>query len=156
MHKLILKSQQIKDRACHIINQAGYEKPLEVVIREHKADRSAAQNALYFKWITIIGSDLGETKDELHERYKGLFLVRIFERDDPEYAEMIAALRRLYKEDKEQGSFLFKQIVKLTSTTKANVSQFSEYLSDIEADARRLNIFLPHPDDYSLAMGRAA
>ena len=155
-HKLIINSNEVKSRALYMINNLDVEKPREVLIRDHKADRSAAQNSLMWKWITVIGNDLGETKDELHERYKGQFLVPIYERDDPEYAEMISALRDLYQRDKIATNILYKQVVKLTSTTKASVKQMTEYLGEIEGEARSLNIHLPHPDDYLLAMGRAA
>ena len=152
-HKLIINSAEVKTRALYLIGNLDIEKPREVIIREHKADRSAAQNSTYWLFLTHIGDELGETKGDLHERYKGKFLVPIYERDDPEYAEMIAALRTLYREDKTMAELLHKKIVKLTSTTKASVKQFCEYLTDIERDANGMNIFLPRNDDYMLALG---
>lgn len=152
--KLIINSNEIKSRALYIINNLDIDKPKEVLIHEYKADRSASQNSLMWKWLTIIGSELGESKDDVHERYKGKFLVHIYERDDIEYAETISSLRKLYLQDKAVGADLFKKVVKLTSTTRANVKQMTEYLNDIELDARSLNINLPHPEDqYLLAMG---
>ncbi len=120
----------------------------EVITRDYKKDRSLNQNALYFKWLTIIGADLGESKETLHECYKDKFLVNIYTRDEPEYAEMIESLREVWKQGmKKEAIDLRKRIVALTSTTPATVAQMSEYMQNIDREAASLGIRLPHPDD---------
>ena len=146
---IILKTEEDKKRASAVLAHLKLEPVHEVVIREHKKDRSAAANALMWCWLTIIANELGETKEEMHEIYKGKYLVNIFERDDKDFAEMIGTLRSMWQSGmKKEAEGLRKKIVSLVSTTQANTHQFSEYLESIEKDAASMNIVLPHPDDY--------
>lgn len=154
-HTIIISSPELARRAMDIIDMLPEATAVhEVVIREHKRDRSAAQNSLLWKWYTAIAEELGEQKEEIHERYKAKFLVNIYRRDDPDYAEMFPLLRAVWDQGlKDQAARLRKKIVALTSTTKANVKQMAEFLTCIERDAIALNIRLPHPEDYHEAMG---
>ena len=147
-HSLKIISEEVRRRAIEIIQNLPLDVIHEVKISEYKKDRSASQNALYWQWLTIIGNELGESKETMHERYKDGFLVQIFERDDPDYAEMIDTLRAVYGQGmKTQALALRKRIVALTSTTSANVKQMGEYMSEIEKQAASLGIRLPHPED---------
>lgn len=120
----------------------------EVIIREVKKGRSLDANALMWQWLTVIGNELGESKELVHERYKDKFLVQIYERDNPEYAEMIHALRSVWQQGmKTEAVSLRKKIVALTSTTTATTHQMSEYMSAIEHDAAGLSIMLPFPNE---------
>lgn len=146
--KIILVSVEHKNRAVAIINSLPLAPVMEITIREHKKDRSADQNALYWQWLTIIGNELGESKEDCHERYKDGYLVQIYERDNPEYAEMVQALRTVWSQGmKQEAVYLRKKIVALTSTTTATVAQMGEYLSEIEKHAASLGIRLPFPED---------
>ena len=68
---------------------------------------------------------------------------------------MLNAVRKVHRsggkaEAKIQASF----IVNHTSTTAANVAQFTEYLQEIEKYSINNGIPLPHPEDrYQSAMG---
>jgi len=135
--------------------EAQPEKPiLEVIVKEHKKDRSVAQNRLMWNWITIIANELGMTKEDVHEDFKKRLLVPIYERDDDGYAEMINAIRKIYSDGfKSEALKMHNHIVKLTSTTAATVKEFSEYLNEIEKDSIEKGIILPHPEDmYAEAM----
>jgi hypothetical protein len=149
-HKLIINSEGVRNRCLEIVKSIPYSTSVvhEVIIREHKKDRSAEQNALYWQWLTIIGNELGESKEEAHERYKSEYLVHIFERDDTEYSAMIQALREVWKSGlKAEAAELRKKIVHLTSTTTANIKQMSEYMTAIEHHAASLAIRLPFPEE---------
>lgn len=146
--KIIILSEEYRNRVMMIIKALPLAPVHEVIIQEHGKDRSKEQNALYWKWLTIIGNELGETKEDIHERYKDKFLVNIYERDNPEYAEMIQALRTVWQQGmKKEAVSLRQKIVALTSTTTATVKQMSEYMENIERDAADLAIMLPHPED---------
>lgn len=146
--KIIIHIEEHRARAIEIIKSLPLEPVHEVDIREHKKDRSLEQNSLLWKWYTIIANELGESKEEVHERYKDRFLVNIFERDDPDYAEMVKTLRDVYRQGMQKEALhLRKQIVALTSTTHASVAQMSEYLQNIENHAMSLAIRLPHIED---------
>ena len=147
-HKIIISSTAIKNRVIAIINALPLEPMQEVIIHNYKKDRSVEQNRLYWQWLTIIGNELGESKEEIHERYKDKFLVNIYERDNPEYAEMVQSLRNVWLSGMKQEAIdLRKRIVALTSTTTATVHQMSEYMTSIERDAANLAIMLPQPEN---------
>lgn len=144
--KLTISDKSSKTAAIRIIESLPFEPLHEIDIREYKRDRSLEQNALYWKWLTVIGNELGEDKNELHEMFKDKFLVSIFERDNPEYAEMIKSLRNVYRHGmKAEALALRKQVVALTSTTSCNVAQMTEYMDSILRHAAGLNIVLPVP-----------
>lgn len=131
------------------IGALSRDKQWEVVIRPYRRDRSKAQNRIMWKWLTIIGNDLGYGKEEMHEDFKRRFLVPIMIRDDEQFAAMWTAVSDADNEELYQG------VVKLLSTTVLNTAQFAEYLTDIERAAYELGIALPTGDDkYYEAMGR--
>ena len=146
MQRISIVSEEHRRRVQTIIAALPLAPVMEVVIRERKKDRSADQNALYWQWLTIIGNELGESKESVHERMKDSYLVQIYERDNPEYAEMVQALREVWKHGmKVEAVALRKRIVALTSTTTATTAQMGEYLNCIELSAAELAIKLPFP-----------
>lgn len=145
---IILKSEELRRRAHAVIDSLTLDELHEVVVRLHRVDRSVSQNSLYWKWLTVIGAELGESKDELHEKYKEKWLVSIYERDNAEYAEMLQSLRAVYRQGmRVEALALRKRIVALTSTTTATVAQMSEYMQEIANHAASLGIRLPFPED---------
>jgi hypothetical protein len=148
--RLTLISEEVRKRAIVILQSLPLDPCHDLLIQEHKKDISAEQRALYFVWMGIIGGSLGESKEEMHERYKDRFLVNIYERDDEDYAEMIQALRNVYtKGMKQEALALRKRIVALTSITVASSKQMSELMTLIEHDAASLAIRLPFPEENS-------
>lgn len=146
--KLIIISPEVKNRAIEIIRALPLDVIHSVEVKEHKRNRSAEANALYWQWLTIIGNELGESKEDVHERYKSDYLVHIYERDDPEYSAMLQALRDIWRQGmKAEAAGLRKKIVHLTSTTTATTAQMSEYMDSIARHAASLAIRLPFPDD---------
>ena len=146
--KLIIISEEHRTRLMTIIKSLPLAPVQEVVIRDHKKDRSAEQNSLLWKWYTLIANELGESKEDVHERYKDKFLVNIYERDCPDFAEMIQSLRAVWTSGmKVEAVALRKKIVSLSSTTTATVAQMTEYLQEIERDAAKMAIMLPHPEE---------
>jgi hypothetical protein len=142
--KILIFTQESIIKAINLIQALPLDSSYEVIIRKYKKDRSAAQNSLYWEWLTIIGKELGESKEDVHERYKSNFLVNIYERDNPDYAEMLQTLRNIYSDGmRDEALNLREKIVMLTSTTTANVQQMQEYLENIEHDAANLGIRLP-------------
>jgi hypothetical protein len=146
--KLIIISPEVKKRAIAIIEALPLDVVHEVAIREHKKDRSAEQNRTLWLWYTVIGEAMGESKESVHELLKGKFLCNIYERDSPDYAEMLATLRTVYREGmRDESLMLHKKVIALTSTTTATVSQMQEYLTSIEHWATEFAIRLPFPEE---------
>jgi hypothetical protein len=143
-HKIVVISEETRRRAIEIIKALPLDPKHEVSIREKVKDRSADQNALYWKWLTVIGNELGESKEDVHERYKGRYLANIYERDNPDYAALIQTIREVWRHGmKTEALNLNREIIRLTSTTTATVKQMTEYLQSIEHDAASLAIKLP-------------
>ena len=151
----VIRDSFIAANACRFVDNLPLEPLHEVIIRPHKKDRTVAQNSLMWLWFTHLAGERGETKDDIHLEYKKKYLVNIYERDDPDYAAMIEAVRNVYRKGmKEDAELLHDRIAHLTSTTTATVEQFTEYLDDIDRDAIKKQISLPRPEDrYDLAMG---
>jgi len=124
-----------------------------VTLEKQKLTRSAAQNRLYWMWIGIIAQELGYSKDEMHEIYKERLLWPILIRDSDEFAELNSRIRAVFEAGmKLEAAELRKHVIGMLTTTKLTVQQFTEYLREIEADALRMGIPLPHPDLYGLAV----
>jgi hypothetical protein len=155
MKRFVLRSTEVVQAARNFLASLPLEPIQELIVRDAKKDRTAAQNSLYWHWLTIIASELGSTKEDQHTYYKKHILVHIYERDDADYAEMIESVRRVHRQGNiKDAKHLADMIVRLTSTTDASVKQFTEYLNELEKDAFEKGITLPHPEDrYYEAMG---
>lgn len=110
--------------------------------------RTIAQNRLYWKWLsamekTQVEQHRGHTAEDWAERMKADSLAKIYERDDQGYAETMQALRELYRHDPATSLRLVRGVVRLTTTTRASVEQFSEYLTYIDRFCAREGIRLP-------------
>jgi len=143
----ILRDEKVIAHLIAFINAQPKEPVIEVVVRKYKKKREIIQNSLYWRWITHACEELGMLKEDLHFDLKRRLLCPIYMRDDPEYNEMIIMVKRLNHYQKEAAELLGRKIVKLTSTTTANVKQFAEYLREFERDMAGNGIVLPHKED---------
>jgi len=128
-----IHTQGMKEAACRVI--AGMPLPCEVVIQPLKAKRSAAQNRLYWKWLTEIAQQMeveGKrySKEEWHHlcgmKWIGVKTIEIGDKEFPLPAK---------------------------STTKLKVGEFADYLTKIEAHFLSKGVALTFTDDYAEAMG---
>lgn len=142
---IVIHTAEHRNLAKAVIDCLPLDVVHDVVIREHKRNRSMEQNRFYRAILTIIANELGMTPDALAKDYKGRFLSHIYERDVPEYAEMIETVREVWRSGaKAQAEKLNKHIVNMTSTTTATVPQMQEYLDCIIHHANSLAIKLPY------------
>ena len=101
-----------------------------IEIKDDKESRSIKQNRLYWEWISVIGGELGYTKDETHAILRDKFLG---------YTETTTKL---------------SVIKELRSTTKLKVKEFKDYLEQIDILMSEYGIILPRPEDlYYESMG---
>lgn len=149
--KLVVRNEQDRRHAAYIIEHLDVsdENPAEVVFRPWRSTRSGQQNALYWKWLSIIAEETGHSKDDLHEQYKQKFLVPILIRDSQEFADMVAKVKNLRRKGlREEADTMRTLIVLNMSTAGLNVGQFTEYLNEIEQHAHHvMGIVLPNPED---------
>lgn len=129
------------------------DKPLIVRISTQDEKRSLAQNRIYWKWCTQAANAWGDDKESVHFDFKRRFLLRIFYRDDSEYAQMCDALRALEKADIGRYKAIAPEVIKLTSTTKATTKQMTEYLDDIYRFCYVQGLLLETPADLEWARG---
>jgi len=89
--------------------------------------RSNQQNALYWKWVSIIADAKGYDVEEFHDACK---------------REFIGA---------EQGKDMFGNLyIKPKSSSKLKKSEFSEYMNKVQAYAHSEGIILPQPNYFGL------
>lgn len=124
--KFILRNDDILINAIEYLNGLvlDEDKPVELVIKDHKKKRTEDQNALYWSWLRIIGKETGDSTKALHAFYGDEFL------------------------PKEEASVFGKKVLEIKSTTELGVKGFTEYLQSVESHAASfLGINLPHPGD---------
>lgn len=156
-HKIVITSEELRNRVIEIIKALPLEIVHEIVIQEYKKDRTASQRGLYWIWITQIAGHFGEPKMDVHRRMKKKHLIPIYMADpDSGMSQTVDAVREVYKQGmKELAKTLEGKITDLVSTNDTNVKQFAEYLNQIEAEAIHQGIYLTHPEDVWLeAMGK--
>ena len=123
MKFIIFNGEQIKAAITHI-SQLPLDKRFVVEVRHGK--RSLDQNALWHKWIEILGNEFGYSPEDMKITLKRKILgMREFV--DP-----------LTGEIKETDY----------STTKLNKEQFSRLMTQTLALAGEYGIILPSPEDY--------
>ncbi len=124
------------------------QKPHVCHIKPATQSLSDQQRKLYWKWLTIIGVELGDSKEYYHNYYKGKYLVNIYKRDSEQFAEMLNAVNEVHQSGQRANALILKrEIVKMVSITDAKVKQMSEYMTSIDMDAVELGIVLPRPDN---------
>jgi hypothetical protein len=100
-------------------------KRIELSIKKLKSKRSGQQNKLWWVYVTIIASELGYDKNEMHEILKFKFLKK-------------------EKVNEKTGEILEY----IGSTTKLNKSDFADMISDlIRWAAETFDIVLPAPNE---------
>ena len=95
------------------------DKPKKVEVDEWKETRRSCANRLYWKWVSIIGDELGYERKEMHR-------------------ELVYDL--LGMETIEVGG---KTVETLPSTHDMNVSDFSDYMEKVSRWAGKMQIRLP-------------
>jgi len=95
------------------------DKPVSVVISERKETRRSQQNRLMWKWFTIIGDEIGYTRQEVHD-----LLI---------YDVLGMITKTIHG----------KEIETLASTHDLPVGDFADFLTRVKRFADNLNIRLP-------------
>jgi len=146
----------------HHANALSDGKPLVVRIDQKADQRSAAQNRLFYMWMSELQRKTGQSEDSLKFFFKKKFLAKIYVRDIQDMAEKYESIRYLKSvldrmddgdPEKAKGMAHYENIVTMfilryVSTTLANVKQFTEFLNNIHDYATvRLNVYLTIPDD---------
>lgn len=134
MRRVIQKDKPKTEIFEHMVKSFYKEHPKAdkavITIKEDKMTRSEKQNKLYWKWIGILSSETGYTKDAMHDIMRDKFL----------------GYRTVKTKD--------KSIQALRSTTELKIEEMKDYLIDIDMFAIEFGIMLPRPEDlYFESMG---
>lgn len=109
------------------LNNLDKSKRWKIEVKEHKKARTNSQNALYWKWLEIMGDHFGYTKDEMHEELASRFLGMV-----------------------ERTTIGGRNIIEPFSTTKLSTKGFTDYMDKIQMLAVNQGITLPQPDYYGV------
>lgn len=94
-------------------------------IEKWKDSRSIQQNSLMWKWLSIMGNDMGYTKEEVYahmiNKFAPIYTMRNIETGKPEQKRM--------------------------TTSMMDVRQMHEFMNQIDRFAAEFDIRLPQPDD---------
>lgn len=153
---VLVSDAQVTALTMHVLQnyQAAVTagKPLIVNITDKKEQRSLAQNRLYWMWVTQIAKRFGDDKDGVHFDCKRRFLIKIYRRDDPEYAATCdAVLTFKNMGEPERYRLVADLVIDSTSTTDATVEQMTEYLNDIFVFYYKQGLRLSVPEDLKWA-----
>jgi len=105
---------------------------VSLLVQPRKKVRSLNQNNLYWVWLTVIGDEVGYSKEEVHDVFKHKYL--------KEYRQLV---------NQKTGEAVDCEFIR--STTSLNKKEMSEYMQKIDRDAAELGILLPDPamwEDY--------
>lgn len=144
-----LVNNEVRDRCVKALfmAQQSSDEVLEVVIQPESRKRSLAQNRLYWMWLAQASKHWGNSEDDLHIEFKRRFLLKIYYRDDGQFAEMCDSIKTLQQMDLQKYESIAGEVVKLVSTTKANDKQMSEYLDGIYRFCYAQDLLLNVPDE---------
>lgn len=158
--KIVLLDEARFSRAMLILEALqGKPDTYEMILKPHKVDRSASQNAIYQIWMRTMGAELGYTSEEMKFEMKRMFLLPIYKADpDEKHNRMREALDQLnfFKSEGygDRATVVYRNLIADLSTTKASLDQFREYLDLIDRHAASLSIILPRKSaEYYEAMG---
>lgn len=115
---------QVKANLIAFIEALPADKAWCVEIDLLRKKRSLPQNSLMWDWYTVIGNEIGYTKDEMHDVLREKFL--------PWHEVEICGIKR--------------KVLTSTSSDDFTTAMMAEYLDHIDRfAAQELGILLPHP-----------
>lgn len=119
----IIFNQESKAAPIKAINQLSPNKRWIISIKLHRKKKTLSQGGLYWQWVTIIGDELGNFKDDMHEILKEDHLppkIVLFNGEERE----------------------------IRSIKNLSTKEMSDYMDRVNIWAgSEMGIYLPHPED---------
>jgi hypothetical protein len=123
-----------------------------VTIEKMKSSRSIQQNRLYWVYVDILAKEIGESKEEMHEIIKYIFLSQKRYISVVNGKSVILALEDGIYVDAKTGEIYDIEKVepydKIGTTTTLTKSEFIEFIENLIIWAKEfLNVTLPRPEE---------
>ena len=130
MSTTVIYNSVVKARVQQLVSGLPEDGTMAVTIGKVTKSRSKAQNRLMWLWFTVAGTELGYSKQEMHD----------------------AMCEHILGTEFKEGPYGEFQSTRGTSGLKAD--EMTQFLSQVEVAVSQLGIILPHPEDiYYRAMG---
>lgn len=147
--RVIIRDDTLKVRAKAMIDMIPLDVIHEVMIKPHRTSRTAQQNALYWKWNSFIGDELGYTKEEMHDLNRERFGVPLLVEIDPDgFGLVVESVHNI--QDPQQRYAAIAQLGKLVHTPQFDVPTMMAYLNEIDQWSISMGIPLPVPQHLNL------
>ena len=127
MADLNIRTDADKRRAVDAINALDLKRPFVMTLKPRKARRSLNQNALFHKWCGEIGTEIGESPEDVKRILKDEFLT---------------------KHEVRIGDQVYMVPPSTASLSKPDMAQF---MTQVQALAGRMGWFLTHPEYEEIA-----
>lgn len=143
-----LVSERVCQRIIEVIPELPKDGSLDIVVQDHKDDRTLAQLRLKWMWAGEYGSQHGITKDDANRQFKWRHCRPILIRDDE-----TGAYKALF-DRAEEDPIVARHFIDMIHSSDMSVKQFSEALTEWDHWAGSKGIIFPHPEDlFYAAMG---
>ena len=129
--KIRVRTQEDMQRVVDIVMRLPYDGSKEVIVQDYSHNRGLEQNSLYWRWLDELRDQTGYTPDELHDRFKKTYMLRIYLQNPmtKEQEDWVG----LYDMIKEDGTKqMIDRALDTISTTMATTQQFKEYMDLID------------------------
>lgn len=143
---MIVKTEEDRQQAIALIKSWSLDKVMEVIGREYKKNRTAAQNALAAIWCRDRGKSTGHGEEYERCYCKLTFGVPIMLRDKD-----FAVAWFPYQAHTYERQLSAMKIIDVTSLM--SVAEFTEYLTKLQQDSHEHGIGISRPNMYDEAMG---
>lgn len=122
---IILHNEEDRSRAIEAIEGIKADGTMQIEIKRRVRGRSIAQNKLLWMWLSLFGSEIGYTHDEMYD----------------------IVVDRCWPMGLEEIMFDDKNIPRQRRTSFLTTKEFSEFLTAIDSLAVNQGIILPRPED---------
>jgi hypothetical protein len=104
----IIRTPEQRDAIRDLVGKLDVSKPWSITVEPYRKKRTNSQNNLYWKWISIVARETGNSQDDVHDAFKDMF----------------CPPRTVTLGDNERH---------VRSTTKLNTAEMTEYMNAVYA-----------------------
>ena len=139
----IILNEKIRALAAKVVSDVDFGH--EVIIREHKEDRSNAQNRISHMWYGEIAAIIGGTAEEVKRECKLLYGCPILIADNETFAEAYKRTVSVLPYEDRLEAMRYMDVTSIMSVT-----EMSKYLDEIDKTYSAMGFYLSHPEDLYL------